>query len=148
MLILCLSRRFSNLSYGALLRAFGVITLGLGVADLISSSLKEFWGRPKPFVVHVGNGDFPLSFPSNHATNISFFCVLMAGAWVAKWPRTYRYVGWLVLGTLAIAVSVSRVTFGQHYPLDVVAGCGLGAALAGLSLVGLRWSGWLQPNRR
>jgi undecaprenyl-diphosphatase len=42
------------------------------------------------------------------------------------------FAGWLIPFTVSIAVS--RVFLGVHYPSDVLAATGIGAALAGLAL--------------
>jgi undecaprenyl-diphosphatase len=113
------------------------VTLSLAVllawllADVV---LKPAIGRERPFVrapgAHViGGKPHDASFPSGHAANAfaaaRVLSVTVPGAWVVWW-------------SLAIATGYSRVYLGVHYPLDVVAGAGIGFASAALVLAGRR----------
>jgi undecaprenyl-diphosphatase len=104
-------------------------------ADLLALGLKAATGRQRPFET-IPQAD-PLigatvgqSMPSGHAAT-SF-----AGAVVLSYllPRSAPY-----MFLLAVAIAFSRIYVGVHYPSDVVAGAGLGAAvgLAGLVLLRL-----------
>ena len=66
-----------------------------------------------------------LSFPSGHTTTAFATAVLM----MAFLPGRWRWLPLLIAG----AVGVARIYFGEHNPLDVLAGAMLGTALAMLS---------------
>jgi membrane-associated phospholipid phosphatase len=98
-----------------------------GVGLIVNAVAGRFWYHNRPFVdhphqtvllVHHGANN---SFPSDHAT-VAFavaFAVLFF----------YRRLGvLLVIG--AVAVAISRILVGVHYPIDVIASAfiGLGAA--------------------
>jgi membrane-associated phospholipid phosphatase len=85
-------------------------------------------GRPHlagvPVVRRLVRAPVTTSFPSGHSAS----AVAFATAASMEMP-----VLTVPLGVLALAVSVSRVATGAHYPSDVVAGMALGAAVAGLT---------------
>jgi undecaprenyl-diphosphatase len=95
-------------------------------ADLLATAIKAVTGRARPFET-VPEAD-PLlagtvgdSLPSGHAaTSFAGFVLL---ALLVRRARP-------ALFTLALLVSFSRVYVGVHYPIDVVAGAVLGAAVA------------------
>jgi undecaprenyl-diphosphatase len=93
------------------------------LADVI---LKPVIGRERPFVQTpavrvIGGKPADASFPSGHAAS-SF----AAAAVLSVMAPVGRLVWW----PLAIAIACSRVYLGVHYPLDVVAGAGVGLASA------------------
>ena len=70
------------------------------------------------------------SFPSGHTLHaVAFSLVALAH---------YPVLAWLLIPFTA-SVAVSRVVLGLHYPSDVLAATGIGAALASFSL-------WLVPG--
>lgn len=93
--------------------------------------LKHGTLRPRPFQAldGVAIGAVPLdrfSFPSGHTLHAVAFTVVAA---------TY-YPGLLVpLAAFTLLTAASRVVLGLHYPSDVLAGAGIGAMVAGMSLV-------------
>jgi undecaprenyl-diphosphatase len=96
--------------------------LGLG----LYKALKRVFVRERPFITHssISLAAAPLdrySFPSGHTLHAVSF------TWqaVAQFPE----LGW-VLVPLAALIAASRVVLGLHYPTDVLAGAGIGAAIA------------------
>ncbi len=82
-------------------------------------------GRPDDLLADVvirGAEAHGRGFPSGHAAVVA---VVVAVAWPALGRR-----GRVVCAALATAVCLSRVHVGAHLPLDVVAGAGLGLAVA------------------
>jgi undecaprenyl-diphosphatase len=96
------------------------IAIPLAVSDYV---LKPIVARPRPFVAApapaaIGRLPHDASFPSGHATS-SF-----AGATALTMVEPHLAVLWWVL---AAAIAYSRIYLGVHYPLDVLAGGGIGA---------------------
>lgn len=102
---------------------------GAASGIIVNAILKPLVARPRPDVslpaIIVGETSWGYSFPSGHAT------MAFAGAVVlSKTEPRWRWA----LYTLAILISLSRIYLGQHYPLDVAAGAGLGWSIGHLSV--------------
>ncbi len=103
--------------------AWGMANLAKAIAD-----------RPRPYLVMAGavlrqQPALHTSFPSSHTA----VALAVAIALVPFLPRPLAVVG---LGYAAL-VGWSRVYLGVHYPLDVLAGAGLGMAAGGAVLLAL-----------
>jgi undecaprenyl-diphosphatase len=111
------------LVFALVLRRWQIFVLTLvadALAQLSSTVLKAAIPRDRPHVHALVSRPHSHSFPSGHATT-SFACATVLALMVPRlrWP----------LLVLAAAVSWSRVYVGVHYPLDVLAGAVLGAAI-------------------
>jgi len=110
---------------GALLVALGLIG-GALMADVI----KQLVARPRPPVEHL-QAVSGHSFPSGHATQAGAFwtSLLLAVRPVLgrAWARSLLACACVVV---VLAVCISRVILGVHYPSDVVAGALLGGGWA------------------
>jgi undecaprenyl-diphosphatase len=113
----------------AVYRRWGVLLLtviAVALADLTSTALKAIVDRPRPFVRYpepkvLVPRPQDASFPSGHAATSFAAATILSFAFPKAAPA------FLVL---AAAVAYSRVYGGVHYPLDVIAGAALGAAVA------------------
>jgi undecaprenyl-diphosphatase len=103
--------------------AFAVL-LVVVAADLSASGLKHAVGRPRPAealgIDVLMSSPSSSSFPSGHAAT-SFAAALALALAV---PRLAAFV----FG-LAAVIAFSRLYVGAHYPLDVLGGAALGAAV-------------------
>jgi undecaprenyl-diphosphatase len=93
------------------------------VVDVV---LKAVFGRPRPYELLTGLQlllDRPTtsSFPSTHAA------LGVAGALAGT--RLFPAAGW-ILWPLGFLIGLSRIYAGVHWPSDVLAGFGSGAAIA------------------
>ena len=83
---------------------------------------------------------FTSSFPSGHAT-LAAVTYLTLGALLASLHSSRRlkfyFIGLAVI--LTVAIGLSRVYLGVHYPTDVLAGWCIGAAWAALCWTLARW---------
>ncbi len=102
-------------------RAVLVAALGAALANVALKITNLFYHRPRPFAGHPVNLLFyqpaDSSFPSNAAA-LGF--AIAAGVWFYN-----RAWGWGLMSIAAI-FGLSRIFGGAHFPLDVIAGAGLG----------------------
>jgi undecaprenyl-diphosphatase len=112
---------------GAKRRAAVAAGIGAGLALACAQVISRAVDRPRPFVSDPGSVHLfarhvaDAGFPSDHAT--AAFAIA-----TAIFLRDRR-LGAAVL-VLAGVLAAGRVALGVHYPTDVVAGAGLGAAVA------------------
>lgn len=105
-----------------------LLALGLGVAALLSSTLKELIARARPelfapLAPMPGDG----SFPSGHMTQAAAFALAFFMLGRRREWRGLPALG-VLLALIAVSVGVSRVYLQVHYPTDVAAGLLLGLA--------------------
>ena len=120
---------FLALDRKTLAALFVVVAVGGGM--LLSTGLKIGFDRPRPDLVPHGAIVYTASFPSGHSM-LAAVAYLTLGALLARvQPR--RLLKLYLLGLailLTVAVGVSRVYLGVHWPTDVLAGWAVGAAWA------------------
>jgi undecaprenyl-diphosphatase len=106
--------------------------------EILSTILKAIFNRGRPDYVDPER-ILSASFPSGHAA-LSAVVYLTLGAILAgsteKLSLRVFYIGTAIF--LTLAVGLSRVWLGVHYPTDVLAGWALGIAWALLSGVAFR----------
>ena len=98
---------------------------------LLYKLIKNRAVRERPYITHsaIECASAPLdrhSFPSGHTLHAVCFTIMLAH-YVPDWTAT--------LALLALAIALSRVILGLHYPTDVAAGAVLGGALGSASVV-------------
>lgn len=108
-----------------------LLLLASGGGLAISQGLKMLYNRDRPplelHAVEVVNA----SFPSGHAM-LSAAIYLTMGALVARFAEKRRIKVFVMAGAvfLALAVGLSRIYLGVHWPTDVIAGWCVGGAWA------------------
>lgn len=107
------------------------VALAVAGGALLSTLLKAGFDRPRPDLVVHGQAVFTSSFPSGHSM-LSAVTFLTLGAVLAA-AQSGRATRIYTLGLAAfvtVAVGVSRVYLGVHWPTDVLGGWAAGAAWA------------------
>ena len=88
--------------------------------------IRLFYYNPRPFLVLSGvaqlvNHETTSSFPSGHAT---FYFALAMGVFLYNKKIGHVYIA------LAGLISFARIFVGVHWPLDILAGAGLGSVIS------------------
>jgi undecaprenyl-diphosphatase len=89
---------------------------------VLDLALKYIYHRTRP-TAYFGMAPHSYSFPSGHALCSFCFYGVLAGLLSARIKSlALRIVIWCSAATLVIAIGLSRIYLGVHYPSDVVAG--------------------------
>ena len=108
-------------------RRLDSVTLFVGVVGAVGLNdlLKQLFARQPPGFAFVYDSEAPFSFPSGHVTAATAFYGLIG---YRLWQSGHR--GWgSVFFLWILAVAVSRIYLGTHYPSDTV----------GSLLIGIPW---------
>jgi undecaprenyl-diphosphatase len=93
--------------------------------------------RPQPF---FGAAPHSYSFPSGHALCSFCFYAVLAGLIAARTRSlVLRVTAGVAAAVLVIAIGISRIYLGMHYPSDVIAGYLAAAVWVATLLVLDRW---------
>ncbi len=121
------------------LRPWWAAPLAYALAAGAERAVKLTLRRPRPFralpqvALHQPRTPHDPSFPSGDALRVWFLTLTLSAA--------FPSAPWLppLLTALATLVSLGRIALGAHYPLDVLAGSGLGLLAGGgvLYLLGM-----------
>jgi undecaprenyl-diphosphatase len=106
-----------------------LLLVGVIGGQLINNILKSVFGRPRPDTIQGLDDVMTLSFPSGHAMTaiIAYGSVAYV---VGRLEPTVamRRTTWALAAIIVLAIGVSRVYLGVHYPSDVLAGFIAGVA--------------------
>jgi undecaprenyl-diphosphatase len=126
------------------LRLCGHRPLALGLvgsvlaATVVSTLLKLAIGRERPGIVEHAALTFTASFPSGHAFLSAVVLLSIAGfvgiaSRRADIARVCLWIAWVLI----VAIGLSRVYLGVHWPSDVLGGWCLGVAWTSLAMAWL-----------
>jgi membrane-associated phospholipid phosphatase len=108
-----------------------LVLAGAGIG-LINMTVKRLVSRSRPPEELAVLGEHSFSFPSGHTVGTTV--VWLLSAWLISRVLIYRLAARITVWTIAllivVAVGVTRVFLGVHFPSDVLAGWALGAAWA------------------
>jgi undecaprenyl-diphosphatase len=101
----------------------------------LDTALKYAYHRVRP-VAFFGVAPHSYSFPSGHALCSFCFYGVLAGLLSARTKAlSWRIVIWAVAAVLVVAIGLSRIYLGVHYPSDVIAGYLAAAVWVGTVIV-------------
>jgi undecaprenyl-diphosphatase len=112
------------------LRLAAALALATVLKVVLEDTVKMFVQRHRPgetlpdVILRGRAAAHGLSFPSGHAMVI-FAIATLVSPYLKGW---WKALPW----ALAVAVCLSRLYLGAHFPLDVVAGAGLGVVIGGV----------------
>jgi undecaprenyl-diphosphatase len=110
-----------------------LLALSLVAGTVFFSVVKALVGRPRPPLEDARIVQGGLSFPSGHSTLAAMFYGTLAYFIIRELRREWaRIAVGVVAGLLVLAIGVSRVYLGVHYPSDVAAGWAAGVVWLGL----------------
>ncbi|HEY2913549.1 MAG TPA: phosphatase PAP2 family protein [Candidatus Angelobacter sp.] len=103
-------------------RAAVWLTVAMAGSLVLDLTLKYIYHRTRP-TAYFGMAPHSYSFPSGHAMCSFCFYGVLAGLLSARTkPLGWRLLIWSTAAALIIAIGLSRIYLGVHYPSDVVAG--------------------------
>ena len=103
-------------------RAAVWLAVAMTGALLLDLALKYAYHRPRP-TAFFGVAPASYSFPSGHALCSLCFYGVLAGLLSARIKSTaWRVAVWTAAAVLIVAIGLSRIYLGVHYPSDVLAG--------------------------
>lgn len=109
LLILALLRRWRDALFFA---------LAVGGAGLLNMTIKAVFQRVRPALWVSPAPEQTYSFPSGHAMGSM---ALVAALGVLAWPTRWRWPAVILGAIFTLAVGLSRMYLGVHYPSDVLA---------------------------
>jgi len=100
-------------------------------AQVAAEAVKHLINRPRPDLVAQHDLVYSASFPSGHAVMAPVVYLTLAAILAAGNPHaSVKRVLMVSAVLLVIAIGVSRVYLGVHWPTDVLAGWTMGAGIA------------------
>jgi undecaprenyl-diphosphatase len=124
-----------------------LLIVGLLLEVAIFLTANNIVHRHRPFVLHVGGTPKTFSFPSGHsAASVVLYGGLAVLVCAVTSRRAVRFAAWFVATVLAVAVGLSRIYEGEHYPTDVLSGWIVGAVVLSLAVFLIRMASAHHPS--
>ena len=108
------------------------------LAQAASEVLKHLIDRPRPDLVPQHDLVYSSSFPSGHALMAPVVYLTLAVVLTAGEAPPAEMLWPLCAAALVVAIGVSRVYLGVHWPTDVLGGWALGVGIAIIATIVLR----------
>jgi undecaprenyl-diphosphatase len=125
-----------------------ILLAGVLGGQILSKLLKRVFDRERPSVIDLLDEVSSPSFPSGHAMGsfIAYGAVAYVMARLQPSPGLRRLI-WGIAALLIIAIGVSRMYLGVHYPSDVIAGFTAGLAWLGFVAASMTAVRFFAPRR-
>ena len=101
------------------LREAGFLLLATGGAAVLNVIIKSTFHRARPHFWLSPAPEFDFGFPSGHSMMTMALVIALV---VLLWHTRWRWCAIIAGGTFVLAVGLSRLYLGVHYPSDVLAG--------------------------
>lgn len=108
---------------------WAILIGGFLANEVICSTIKYIWHKPRPNQQGFADGMEKIdagSFPSIHAARISF---VYASLSYIQYTQNQSLIFAMIALIVVVVVGYSRVFLRKHFPVDVAAGYGFGAAM-------------------
>jgi len=115
--------------------ALTVWVSAIAVSQLVSITMKNVYGRPRPPLPLVETTSF--SFPSGHAITGAVFAVGLMIVLVS--PARRKPLFWLIAVVYVLAMAWGRVYVRAHWLSDVTAGIAIGTAIVLTAALLIPW---------
>lgn len=103
-------------------KIFAIACLG---GTILNTGMKLAFSKPRPELWHRLITETSFSFPSGHALGSVVLYGFLAYVLSIHYPK-YSQIIYTLAGVLIIAIGLSRLYLGVHWPTDVLAGYGIG----------------------
>lgn len=115
-----------------------LLMIAVAGGGVLNHLLKTIFDRPRPSVVEWGTEALSKSFPSGHAMSamIAYGSVAYLCGRLEATARM-RVTTWTLAALLILAIGLSRIYLGVHYPSDIVAGYIAGLAWTAFVVSGI-----------
>jgi len=125
------------------------IVVSTSAGALFNTALKQGFERARPDLVPHEVIVVNASFPSGHAFGATMVYLTLAGLLTLRLePRAPRAVLLALAIGVSLAVGLSRIALGVHWPSDVLAGWAAGSAWALATWLVANATGWFEHNGR
>ncbi len=115
------------------------LSLAMGGAVILDTSIKWIVQRPRPDEVYAHTMPTTYSFPSGHALYSFVFYLTVAAIIGHQKSRPWNQLVWSSAILIVALIGISRIFLGVHYGSDVIGGY----------LIGATWTAflaWLMPK--
>lgn len=103
-----------------------IVLIALAGSAVMDELLKHIFHRTRPEIARLVDVS-GYSFPSGHAmVSFAFYGMLAYLLWININSNAIRYFITVFLSLLVLAIGISRIYLGVHYPSDVLAGFAAG----------------------